>query len=117
MTDRKRATLRDFAHRIASAEQDIVRMESARDQWRAAFGKVAAELRQALGMSQTEMARRLGCSKAMLHDLEHGRRWSDRIASELRARLEPNGKQETADELFPPSPSSVEPSRIPCFAR
>lgn len=114
MTIQQRPTLKDFMHYATIAERDIEQLEAARDRWRFQFGQEAARLRKAIAMTQTEMARRLGCSKAMLHDFEHGRRWSDRIANELRARLEPSGLTTPVVEA---RTSSVEPSRIPCFAR
>ena len=37
--------------------------------------------RKALGISLGNMAQRVGCSKPFLSDVEHGRRWSDRIVA------------------------------------
>ena len=67
-----------YAYRANLAE-----MQRARHRARARFLEHANTVREVRQWSLRKTAELLHCSVGMLHDMEHGRRWSDRIAREI----------------------------------
>ena len=53
------------------------------------------------GIALREMARRLGCAAATLSDIEHGRRWSDRLVREYVYHLSAPRRDATAGTCEP----------------
>ncbi len=60
----------------ADVDEHMAILLGRRDALRRQLGVALRVERERQGVSLSELARRIGCSKGMLHDVEKGRRWS-----------------------------------------
>lgn len=60
----------------ADADEQIAILRGRRDEARRVLGVALRAERKRQSISLSDLARRIGCTKGMLHDVEKGRRWS-----------------------------------------
>lgn len=80
-------TLSDVTARVKRRETAYLAAKDALEAERLDFGKHARVVREQYHVTLTEMAKRLGVTKAFLSDFERGRRWSSTVAAKLHQAL------------------------------